>query len=51
MRAEKVLKRLLKGPVHCFSMQGVMSKCFLLNPKKVWHRSILSLSRKTQKPF
>jgi len=23
-----------KGPVHCFSMQVVMNKCFLLNPEK-----------------
>jgi len=23
----------LKGPVHCFSMQIVMNKCFLLNPE------------------
>jgi len=25
---------LLKGRVHCFSMQVVMYKCFLLNPEK-----------------
>jgi len=25
---------LLKDRVHCFSMQVVMNKCFLLNPKK-----------------
>jgi len=24
----------LKGRVHCFSMQVVMTKCFLLNPDK-----------------
>jgi len=24
----------LKGRVHCFSMQVVMNKCFLLNPEK-----------------
>jgi len=23
-----------KGQVHCFSMQVVMKKCFLLNPEK-----------------
>jgi len=23
-----------KGRVHCFSMQVVMNKCFLLNPEK-----------------
>jgi len=23
-----------KGRVHCFSMQAVMNKCFLLNPEK-----------------
>jgi len=27
-------KRWLKGRVHCFSMQIVMNKCFLLNPEK-----------------
>jgi len=30
-------------------MQVVMNKCFLLNPKKIWRRSVLSFSRKTQK--
>jgi len=25
----------LKGQVHCFSMQVVMNKCFLLNPEKL----------------
>jgi len=40
----------LKGQVHCFSMQFAMNKRFLLNPeKKIWHRSLLSFSRKTQK--
>jgi len=24
----------IKGRVHCFSMQIVMNKCFLINPKK-----------------
>jgi len=24
----------LKGRVHCFSMQVIMNKCFLLNPEK-----------------
>jgi len=24
----------LKGQVHCFSMQVVINKCFLLNPEK-----------------
>jgi len=36
--------------VHCFSLQVVMNKCFLLNTeKKIWRRSVLSFSRKTQK--
>jgi len=39
----------LKGRVHCFSMQVVMNKCFILIPKKIWRRSVLSLLRKTQK--
>jgi len=31
-------------------MQVVLNKCFLLNPeKKIWYRSVLSFSRKTQK--
>jgi len=39
-----------KGRVQCFSMQVVMNKCFFLNPKKkIWHRSVSSFSRKTQK--
>jgi len=25
---------LLKGRVHCFSMQVIMNKCFLLSPEK-----------------
>jgi len=36
-----------KGRVHCFSMQAVMNKCFLLNPKKVGADPVLSFSRKT----
>jgi len=28
------LKFLFKGRVHCYSMQFVMNKCFLLNPEK-----------------
>jgi len=37
-----------KDPVHCFSMQFVINKCFLLNPEKNnWRRSVLSNSRKT----
>jgi len=36
-----------KDRVHCFSMQVVMNKCFLLNPeKKIWRRSVLSFSTK-----
>jgi len=27
-----------------------MNKCFLLTLKKIWHRSVLSFFRKTQKP-
>jgi len=38
-----------KGRVHCFSMQVVTNKCFLLSPEKNWRRSVLSFSRKTQK--
>jgi len=38
-----------KGRVHCFSMQVVINKCFLLNPeKRHWRKSIMSFSRKTQ---
>jgi len=33
----------IKGRVHCFSMQIVINKCFLLNPEKS-----VSFSRKTQ---
>jgi len=29
-----VLYNWLKGWVHCFSMQVVINKCFLLNPEK-----------------
>jgi len=37
-----------KGVVHCFPMQVVVSKCFLLNPeKKNWRRFVLSFSRST----
>jgi len=25
---------MIKGRVHCFSMQVVMNKCFLINPEK-----------------
>jgi len=32
----------LKGRVQYFSMQVILNKCFLLNPEKNWHRSILS---------
>jgi len=47
-----LMLRCFKGLVQCFSMQFVMNKCFLLNPKKKnWHRSVLSFSRKTQKPL
>jgi len=28
------LKTKIKGRVHCFSMQVVINKCFLLNPEK-----------------
>jgi len=31
--------------IQCFSMQVVINKCFLLNPEKNWHRSILSSSK------
>jgi len=31
---ENLDKFLLKGLVHCFSMQVVINKCFLLNPEK-----------------
>jgi len=30
--------------MHCFSMQIVMNKCFLINPKKNCRRSVLSFS-------
>jgi len=29
-----IYHKFLKGRVHCFLMQFVMKKCFLLNPKK-----------------
>jgi len=32
-------------------MQVVMNKYFIPNPEKNWHRSVLSFSRKTQKPL
>jgi len=35
--------------VHCFSMQVLMNKRFLLNLKKISRRSVLSFSRKIQK--
>jgi len=38
---------LLKGRVHCISMQIVMNKCFFLNPEKR-RRPVLSFSIKTQ---
>jgi len=30
-------------------MQVVMNKCFLLNPKKIWHRSVLPFSKNAKK--
>jgi len=45
----ELAKTLLKGRVHCFSMQVVMNKCFLPNPEKNWRKSVLSFSRKTEK--
>jgi len=44
-----VLKLWFNGRVHCFSMQVIMNKSFLLNPKQNWLRSVLSFSRKTPK--
>jgi len=43
----------LKARVQCFTMQVVMNKCFILNHTllKVWDRSVLSFSRKMQKPL
>jgi len=38
-----------KGRVHCFAMQVVMNKSFLLNPDKIWRRPVLLFSRQTQK--
>jgi len=40
-----------KGSVHCFSMQFVMNKCFLLNLKKNWRISVLPFREKRKKPF
>jgi len=37
-----------KGPVQCFSMQVVMNKCFLLNPEKIWRRSVCRFREKTK---
>jgi len=31
-------------------MQVVMNKYFLLNPEKIWHKSVLLFSRKTPTP-
>jgi len=39
----------LKGRVHCFSMQVVMNKCFLLNPEKNLTQIRLVVYEKTQK--
>jgi len=37
-----------KVRVHCFTMQVVINKCFLLNPEKnIWRKFVLSFSRKT----
>jgi len=36
-----------KRRVLCFSMQVVVSKCFLLNPEKICRRFVLSFLRKT----
>jgi len=30
----QIWAKVIKGRVHCFSMQVVMNKCFLLNPEK-----------------
>jgi len=40
----------LKGLVHCFSMQVVMIKCFLLNPKKFEKNAPLILKTDVTKP-
>jgi len=46
----RVLLIFLKGRVHYFTMQVVLNKCFLLNPKKnFWRRFVLSFSKKNAK--
>jgi len=47
-----LLCKLFKGWVQCVSIQVEMNKCFLLNPEnKIWRKSVLSFSRKMQKPL
>jgi len=51
-RSSKLYRNIFKGRVHCFSIQVVMNKSFLLNPKKeFWPKSVLSFSRNTQKMY
>jgi len=33
-QGQELIPHTTKGRVHCFSMQVVMNKCFLLNPEK-----------------
>jgi len=42
-------KCLIKGRVHCFSMQVVMKKCFLLNPGKKLAQILLVIFEKNAK--
>jgi len=40
---------MFRGRMHCFSMQVVMNKCFLLNPEKNLAQIRLVVFEKTQK--
>jgi len=35
----------LKGRMHCFSMQVIMNKCFLLNPEKNAHIRLVTFKK------
>jgi len=41
MNSRTIKIKAVKGQVHCFSMQVLISKCFLY-PEKKWHRFVFS---------
>jgi len=45
----KPASNLFKGRAHCFSMQVVKNKCFLLNPKKILAQICLAVFEKNGK--